>query len=69
MADEADITQARMEAEAELARRYTRPVNALPTPEGQCLYCGDETPAHFCSTDCRHAWDLEHKIRRAQGLA
>jgi hypothetical protein len=68
MADEADMTQDRMEAEAELRRKQTRS-DGLPPVTGQCLYCGEATAEHFCSTDCRKDWDREQKIRRAQGLA
>jgi predicted nucleic acid-binding Zn ribbon protein len=70
MADEADMAQERMEAEAELLARKPRP-KAMPEPTGLCIFCGapaEHTP-HFCSTDCASDWDRENKIRRAQGLA
>jgi hypothetical protein len=68
MADEADMTQARIEAE-DAMRAKQAPAPALPPFTGQCLYCGEATAKHFCSTDCRKDWDREIKIRRAQGLA
>jgi hypothetical protein len=71
MADDADRTQDRMEAEAELLARQPR-LSAMPTPNGRCIYCGEllaETQTHFCSTECGHDWQREQTIRRAQGLA
>lgn len=70
MADDADATQDRMEVEAALlARERKKP--AMPAPTGDCFYCGDLTSdtEHFCSTDCRQAWDKENAIRKRQGLA
>ena len=79
MADDADITQARMEMEAQLVARQPRK-HAMPAPTGRCLYCGDITyeiepdqpvPADtplFCSPECRQDWDRERTIRQAQGL-
>lgn len=71
MADDADRTQYRMEAEAELLARQPRRA-AMPKPTGRCIYCGDllaETQTHFCSTECSQEWQREQTIRRAQGLA
>jgi len=71
MADDADRTQDRMEAEAELLARQPRNP-AMPKPNGRCIYCGElmaESQTHFCSTECRQEWLREQTIRRAQGLA
>ena len=69
MADDADITQDRMEAEAAIIARQVRKP-AMPKPNGRCLYCDD--PAgdhqHFCSTECSQDWQREQSIKRAQGL-
>lgn len=68
MADEADMTQARQEAEEAMRARQT-PVPALPPATGRCLYCDEAADTHFCSTDCRQEWDHERAVRRRQGLA
>lgn len=80
MADEADMTQARIEAEDAMRAKQT-PAPALPPATGRCLYCDEPTVVieigqtlpdytpHFCSTECRQDWQRENKIRRAQGLA
>lgn len=39
MADDADRTQERMEAEAEMLARQPRRA-AMPKPTGRCIYCG-----------------------------
>lgn len=68
MADEADMTQARIEAE-EAMRAKQAQAPALPPATGRCLYCDDITDDHFCGTDCRQEWDRERAVRRRQGLA
>ncbi|TSE20593.1 hypothetical protein Talka_00945 [Tepidimonas alkaliphilus] len=55
MADDADLTQARIEREMDgLLRR--RP--SAPPPCGACLWCEAPLPAQrrWCDADCRDAW-------------
>lgn len=71
MADIADITTERAEAEAPYLLAATRrPVP--PAPNGQCLYCDAELPKEtenrrFCDTDCARDWQHLQDRMRANG--
>lgn len=58
MADDADITQERLEREMAvlLARRRA----AGPAPAGACLWCGEPLryPLRWCGVECRDEWEL-----------
>lgn len=67
MADDADLTDARIEREmtmrlAELRRQK----EALPY-SGQCYWCGESLPPpkRWCDADCRGDWERDHARRRA----
>ena len=66
MADEADLTQARLERE-EALRRRTPPAPILPYC-GQCYWCGEALPPtrRWCDADCRDDWERDHARRRTR---
>ena len=63
MADEADMTQDRMEREAALRRRFV-PQDELQ-PCGICAYCGADVahPKKFCDAECAEGWEFEKRMR------
>lgn len=63
MADEADISQARMEQEEEFRRRAPRRPE-LP-PKGTCYYCDADLPKpkKFCDRECADGYDFELKMK------
>jgi hypothetical protein len=68
MADDADITAARQEAEAALfARRRREP--AL-VPMGLCYFCQSDAPSTthlFCNTECRDDYEAEQRALARNG--
>ena len=69
MADEADITTARDEAEYTLRLAASRkPVG--PTPNGRCHYCGELVgdTQRFCDHECAAEYEREQALRRIGGL-
>lgn len=58
MSDEADISQERMEREAELRKKFT-PANTLEVEAtGFCLNCGEGVPTghRWCDKECQVDW-------------
>lgn len=66
MADDADLTQARLEREMDYLLRQRRPAAALPDT-GRCHWCGEATHGgrRFCDADCRDDWERAHSRRTA----
>lgn len=60
MADDADLTQARLERELDGLLRRRRPT--APPACGACLWCEAPLPAgrRWCDADCRDAWEREN---------
>ena len=58
MSDEADVSQDRMEKEAELRKKFT-PSNRLEVePIGKCYNCGEKVAegVRWCDKDCQDDW-------------
>jgi len=58
MADEADMTQARDEAEAPL--RFAASMKPTgPVPNGRCYYCDEivSDEKRWCNSECRDLWE------------
>lgn len=55
--DEADVSQARMEAEEEFRRKYRFVVEG-PKATGECLDCGEPVPPghRWCDVYCRNSY-------------
>lgn len=66
MSDDADITQARAEAEAELRERRPR-VRGL-VPFGACYFCAEECAALFCGAECRDDYEIKERALRRNGI-
>jgi hypothetical protein len=67
MPDDADITQARTEAEAELFRRRKREPGLLPICV--CYYCGSpiNSGVLFCDVYCRDDYEREQRLLAFRG--
>lgn len=65
MADDADVSQARMEAE-EAQRKASRNWTMLPDL-GQCYNCLDYIDGRFCDADCLSDWERREAARRRNG--
>ena len=69
MADEADITADRDEAEYALRVAASRkPVG--PVPNGRCHYCGELVgdTQRFCDHECTAEYEREQALRRIGGM-
>lgn len=70
MADEADITQERLERE-EALRKKIRDYEAAKPPVvyTECRWCGDDTDgAQFCSSDCSKDWHRHDAALKRNGV-
>ena len=65
MADFADLGAAREEMDRDLALKARAPEG--PAATGACLHCGEPlcNGLRWCDAECRDAWHLEQKVRRA----
>lgn len=66
MSDEADMTQERMDNEAELRRKYTTPPPLEAEAIGKCLNCGEEfssTTKRWCDEHCARDWTRRQQRR------
>lgn len=65
--DEVDLTQERMEREAE-ALRHARPRPGL-VPTGRCFNCDEIVPDHrlFCGPECRDDFDHRQRLEKRPG--
>lgn len=71
MADEADITQERMEREEALRKRLREYAAAQPAVVyKECRWCGDSTEggAQFCSNDCSKDWHRHDTALKRNGV-
>ena len=68
MADDADITAARAEVEAEFFTRRRREPGLVPF--GACYYCQSETGSGilFCNAECRDDYEIEQRALRRNGM-
>lgn len=65
--DDADRTAERQEREEVLLiRAAKKPVG--PEPTGSCHWCGEDTKAAFCDSDCRDDWEHEQNRKKVNGL-
>jgi hypothetical protein len=63
--DDADVSQARMEAEQErllAARQWSM----LPRT-GECYNCGEPTEERFCDRDCLTDWEQRQAANKRNG--
>lgn len=69
MADEADMTSDRMDAEEEFRRRQRAVEAPRLKPSGQCHHCEEPLRfAVFCDNECRDDWQVaEHARIRNKG--
>ncbi len=60
MADEADVTQERIEREIEIMRRAIAAMCEETSATGECLWCGEtlDNGRRWCNAECRDAWEL-----------
>lgn len=60
MADEADVTQERIEREIEIMRQAIAAMTEEVKPIGECLWCGEvlDDSRRWCSVECRDSWEL-----------
>jgi hypothetical protein len=68
MPDDADITQARAEAEAALFAKRKREPGLLAI--GACYFCSSSIPnPHlFCDSYCRDDYEREQRAQRRNGI-
>jgi hypothetical protein len=67
MPDDADITAARAEVEAEFFARRRR--DPCLVPMGLCYFCQSETPVTFlfCNAECRDDYEIEQRALARNG--
>ena len=69
MADDTDLTNARLEREmaAMIERVRVKPREAGPYT-GYCYWCGCrvKSPRRWCDAECRDDWERDHARRRTR---
>jgi predicted nucleic acid-binding Zn ribbon protein len=66
--DDADISQARVEIEDELRRRF-QPAYPSLKPKRHCFYCDEAVPSTriFCNKECAEDYEKEQHLKRIAG--